>query len=84
MADKNFLPVYRERSYLKAAIGDPQAHVVSTEDEHVLVDVTFPVHPGKQYKVSGLEIAGCQGCTRGHLAEPDPCESRGDSQCHSA
>jgi outer membrane protein assembly factor BamA len=60
MADKTFLPVYRERSYLKAAIGDPQAHVVSTEDEHVLVDVTFPVHPGEQYKVSGLEIAGCK------------------------
>ena len=60
MADKNFLPVFRERSYLKAAIGDPQAHVVSTEDEHVLVDVTFPVHPGEQYKVSGLEIAGCK------------------------
>jgi outer membrane protein assembly factor BamA len=60
MADKNFLPVFRERSYLKAAIGDPQAHVVSTEDEHVLVDVTFPVHPGKQYKVSGLEMAGCK------------------------
>jgi outer membrane protein assembly factor BamA len=60
MADKTFLPVYRERSYLKAAIGDPQAHVVSTEDEHVLVDVTFPVVPGKQYKVSGLEIAGCK------------------------
>ena len=59
MADKNFLPVFRERSYLKAAIGDPQPHVVSTEDEHVLVDVTFPVHPGKQYKVSELEIAGC-------------------------
>ena len=49
-----------QRSYLKAAIGDPQAHVVSTEDEHVLVDVTFPVHPGEQYKVSGLEIAGCK------------------------
>jgi outer membrane protein assembly factor BamA len=60
MADKIFLPVLRERSYLKAAIGDPQAHVVSTEDEHVLVDVTFPVHPGEQYKVSGLEIAGCK------------------------
>lgn len=60
MADKNFLPVFRERSYLKAAIGDPQAHVVSTEDEHVLVDVTFPVHPGEQYQVSGLEIAGCK------------------------
>jgi outer membrane protein assembly factor BamA len=60
MADKTFLPVYHERSYLKAAIGDPQAHVVSTEEDHVLVDVTFPVHPGKQYKVSGLEIAGCK------------------------
>ena len=60
LADKNFLPVYRERSYLRATIGDPQAQVVSTEDEHVLVDVTFPVHPGKQYKVSGLEIVGCK------------------------
>jgi outer membrane protein insertion porin family len=24
------------------------------------VDGTFPVHPGEQYKVSGLEIAGCK------------------------
>jgi outer membrane protein assembly factor BamA len=60
MADKNFPPVFRERGYLKVAIGDPQAHVVSTEEEHVLVDVTFPVHPGDRYKVSGLEIAGCK------------------------
>jgi outer membrane protein insertion porin family len=60
MADKDFLPVYRERSYLKAAIGDPQAQVVSTEGQQVFVDVTFPVHPGAQYKVSGLEISGCK------------------------
>jgi hypothetical protein len=45
MAEKTFLPVFRERSYPKAAIGDPQTQVVSTEDAHVLVDVTFPVHP---------------------------------------
>jgi outer membrane protein assembly factor BamA len=60
LADKNFLPVYFARSYLKAEIGDPQARVVSTEEEHVLVDVTFPVRPGKQYQVSGLEIVGCK------------------------
>jgi outer membrane protein assembly factor BamA len=60
MAEKNFLPVFREHSYLKANIGDAQAHVVSTEEEHVLVDVTFPVRAGEQYKVSGLEIAGCK------------------------
>ncbi|MGB6676498.1 MAG: POTRA domain-containing protein [Terriglobales bacterium] len=60
LADKNFLPVYFARSYLKAEIGDPQAQVVSTEEEHVMVDVTFPVHPGKQYHVSGLEIVGCK------------------------
>jgi outer membrane protein assembly factor BamA len=58
LANKTFLPVYFARSYLKAEIGDPQAQVVSTEEEHVLVDVTFPVHPGKQYTVSGLEIVG--------------------------
>jgi len=60
LADKNFLPVYFARSYLKAEIGDPQPQVVSTEEEHVLVDVTFPVRPGKQYQVSGLEIVGCK------------------------
>jgi len=60
LADKNFLPVYFARSYLKAEIGDPQVQVISTEEEHVMVDVTFPVHPGKQYKVSGLEIVGCK------------------------
>jgi outer membrane protein assembly factor BamA len=60
LADEHFLPAYRERGYLKAAIGDPQPHVVSTEGQQVLVDVTFPVHPGELYKVSGLEISGCK------------------------
>jgi outer membrane protein assembly factor BamA len=60
LANEHFLPAYREHSYLKATIGDPQPHVVSTQGQDVLVDVTFPVHPGEQYKVSGLEIFGCK------------------------
>ncbi len=67
IADEHFLPAYRERSYLKAAISDPQPHVVSTEGQQVLVDVTFPVHPGEPYNVSGLEISGCKALPEGSL-----------------
>ena len=58
LADKNFLPIYQARGYLKAQIGDAEPEVASTEDHDVSVDVTFPVHPGPRFVVSALEITG--------------------------
>jgi outer membrane protein insertion porin family len=56
--DKNFLPVYRERGYLKASFGDPQAKVVQNSPEETIVDVTFPVDPGRQYKLTAIDLGG--------------------------
>ncbi len=56
--DKNLLPIYLERGYLKAAFGDAQAKVVQDSPQETIVDVTFPVDPGGQYKLVALEIAG--------------------------
>jgi outer membrane protein assembly factor BamA len=56
--DKNFLPVYLARGYLKAAFGDAQAKVVQDSPQETLVDVTFPVEPGGQYKLTNLILEG--------------------------
>ncbi len=56
--DKRFLPIYRQRGYLRAAFGDPQAKVVQDSPEETTVDVTFPVDPGRQYKLTALDFAG--------------------------
>jgi outer membrane protein insertion porin family len=56
--DKNFLPIYLQRGYLKATFGDAQATVVEGSPKETTVDVTFPVDPGRQYKLAEIEIAG--------------------------
>jgi outer membrane protein insertion porin family len=66
LAQRQLLPVYYERGYLKAAFGEPQPKVVkqpATENEdgprnQTVVDVTFAVTPGKQYKLKSLEWSG--------------------------
>jgi outer membrane protein assembly factor BamA len=57
-AEKNFLPVFLARGYLKAAVGAPQPKVVEETPEETLVDVTFPIIPGSLYKVSGVQLSG--------------------------
>jgi len=57
-AEKNFLPVYLERGYLKAAFSDSQPKVLEDSPEETLVDVAFPVSPGLQYKLSELQLSG--------------------------
>jgi outer membrane protein assembly factor BamA len=69
-AQRQLLPVYHAHGYLKAAFGPPMPKVVkpapgdSSDDTHAdipnrtFVDVTFPVTPGPQYKISGLEWSG--------------------------
>jgi outer membrane protein assembly factor BamA len=56
--DKNFLPLYLQRGYLKAAFGDAQAKVAQDSPQETVVDVTFPVDPGRQYKLTAVDLAG--------------------------
>ncbi len=59
-------PVYLARGYVKATFGPPQTKIVkkpSAENEDgprnlTIVDVTFAVTPGDQYKLKGLEWSG--------------------------
>jgi outer membrane protein insertion porin family len=57
-ATKNLLPIYLERGFLKAAIGDPQAKVLKDTDGDTLIQVQLPVTPGHQYKVSSFKWEG--------------------------
>jgi outer membrane protein assembly factor BamA len=57
-ADKHFLPVFLQHGYLKAWVGAPQPKVVEETADETQVDVTFPVTPGLQYKLSGIELSG--------------------------
>jgi outer membrane protein insertion porin family len=56
--DKNFLPIYLRNGYLKAAFGDAQAKIVQDSPQETMVDVRFPVDPGRQYKLTGIELEG--------------------------
>lgn len=66
LVQKQLLPVYYARGFLKAAFSEPQPKVVkmpntATEEgprNQTLVDVTFNVTPGLQYKVKNLEWTG--------------------------
>src|SRR5579864_198886 len=66
LVQHQLLPVYYARGYLKAAFGEPQPKVVkqpSAENEdgprnQTVVDVTFAVTPGQQYKLKDVEWAG--------------------------
>ncbi len=66
LVQRQLLPVYYERGYLKAQFGEPQPKVVKqpaaeTEDgprNQTVVDVTFAVTPGQQYKLKNLEWTG--------------------------
>jgi outer membrane protein assembly factor BamA len=57
-ANAHLLPVYLERGFLKASISEPQAKVAQETADETQVAVQFPVAPGLQYKLSGVEWAG--------------------------
>jgi len=59
-AEIDLLAVYLTRGYLKAKIDDAQAKVIETDPEKTTVDVTFPVNPGRQYKLTGVQWSGNQ------------------------
>jgi len=68
LVEHQLLPVYYSRGFLKAAFGTPQPKVVKQPTEKsddpiqnlTIVDVTFPVTPGPQYKLNALEWSGNQ------------------------
>jgi outer membrane protein assembly factor BamA len=57
-SDKDLLPIYFERGYLKAAFSDAQTRVVQDKPQETLVDVTFNVDPGRQYKATEIQLVG--------------------------
>ena len=66
LVEHQLLPVYHARGYLKAAFSAPQPKVVkqpSADNEQgvrnlTVVDVTYDVTPGMQYKLKGVEWSG--------------------------
>jgi outer membrane protein assembly factor BamA len=77
LIEKQLLPVYYSRGYLKASFGDPQPKVVkqpsASDDEGprnlTIVDVSFPVTPGQQYKLKSLQWSGNQAIPTDTLAK---------------
>ncbi len=53
----DLLPVYLSRGYLKAQFADSQAKIVS-DGPRTVVDVSFPVKPGVQYRVTEVRWSG--------------------------
>lgn len=53
----DLLPVYLSRGYLKAQFSDSQAKIVS-DGPRAVVDVSFPVKPGIQYRVTLVRWTG--------------------------
>ncbi|HLX72495.1 MAG TPA: POTRA domain-containing protein, partial [Verrucomicrobiae bacterium] len=64
--DHGILPIFRERGFLQAACAAAEPKVVkvsgaepgATGQLPTFVDVTFPVTPGTQYKLSGWQWSG--------------------------
>lgn len=66
LVQRQLLPVYYARGYLKASFGEPQPKMVKepgTESEEgprnqTIVDIAFPVSPGQQYNFKSLTWSG--------------------------
>jgi outer membrane protein assembly factor BamA len=67
LVEHQLLPVYYTRGYLKAGFGEPQPKVVKKSSANsddggprnlTIVDVTFSVTPGRQYKIKALQWSG--------------------------
>ena len=56
--EKDFLPIYLERGYLKATFADVQPKIVQETPQETLVDVNVDVTPGLQYKMAELQLSG--------------------------
>lgn len=58
LVDKELLPMFFSRGYLKASFGPAQPAVVEQSTEGALVDLTLPVDPGPQYRFAGTQWSG--------------------------
>jgi outer membrane protein assembly factor BamA len=66
ISQHDFLPLYLQRGYLKAAFGPPEPQVVTESESkpetppstEIEVDAILPVTPGKVYSVSGVTWTG--------------------------
>jgi outer membrane protein assembly factor BamA len=56
--DKDFVPIYWARGYLKAAFSDASVKVVEQSPQETDVDVAFTVNPGARYQVAEIQVAG--------------------------
>jgi len=56
--EKDFLPIYLARGYLKAKFGTAQTKVADATPQATLVDLTIPVDRGLQYKLDSIELSG--------------------------
>ena len=64
---RELLPIYHSRGYLRACFGAPQTKSVNLPSAEVVqegvrnqtvVDLTFPVTPGEQYKLKSIDWSG--------------------------
>jgi outer membrane protein assembly factor BamA len=53
-----FQPIYLKRGYLKARFAPAQTKVIKSEEDKTQVDVSVPVDPGQQYKLTEIHWAG--------------------------
>lgn len=67
LVQRNLLPVYHSRGYLKASFRDPQPNAVQQPSaeaiqegprNQTIVDVLFEVTPGRQYTLKGFDWSG--------------------------
>jgi len=65
VVEKQFLPVFHERGYLKATVDTlppklvaPPAESAEDATRTTFVDIEFTVHPGGRYRLKGVEWAG--------------------------
>ncbi len=63
-AEKDLLPIYLQRGYLKASFSDAEPRIAQENKaaqestQQILVDITFPVTPGLQYRAAEIQFSG--------------------------
>ena len=57
-ADKELLPYYFSRGYLKASFGPPQPKVAQQTEDDTMLDVALPLAQGPAYQLAGIEWSG--------------------------
>jgi outer membrane protein assembly factor BamA len=57
-ADKELLPYYLSRGYLKASFGPPQPRVAQQVEDDTMLEVTLPLAQGRVYQLGGVQWSG--------------------------